>query len=102
MTKRSSALKRAGTFAAGVLIGLLIVTPVFAATLGAESLPPYLLLGSLIVLLVGLVLKAVTMSRSQTRGHRNRWDSTSPNAGDLRWSEFDHSADVTLPGHPVR
>ena len=54
MNKRNRSLRRAAPFAAGVLIGLSVVTPVFAATLDVERLQPLVLLGSLIILLIGL------------------------------------------------
>ena len=57
MTKRNQTLKRGGPFAAGVLIGLSVVTPVFAASLDVETLQPILLLGPLIVLLIGLIFE---------------------------------------------
>ncbi len=60
MTKRNETLKRGGPFAAGVLIGLSVVTPAFAASLDVETLQPLVLLGSLILLLIGLILKAMS------------------------------------------
>jgi hypothetical protein len=48
------------SFAAGVLIGTSIVTPVFAAT---SNIPaewqPYLLIGSVVLLAIALMLKAL-------------------------------------------
>ena len=97
MTKRNEILKRAGPFTAGVLIGSSVVTPVFAATLDVDALQPVVLMGSLIVLLIGLVLKAVAMSR-QSRPQKAR-DSHELNQRDLRWQQLDPSMDVPLPSH---
>jgi hypothetical protein len=98
MTKRNETLKRGGPFAAGVLIGLSVVTPVFAATLDMEARQPLLLLGSLIVLLIGLILKAVTERPSQ------RASAPEPeilNPTDLRWRQTDPAADIALPTHAM-
>src|ERR1700674_5200000 len=52
-------LQRARTFAAGVLIGSAVVTPVFAATdFAVDDLSRPLLVGSLVLLVIGLALKA--------------------------------------------
>ena len=103
MTKRNEILKRGGPFAAGVLIGLSVVTPVFAATLDMEALQPealqpLLLLGSLIVLLIGLILKAVTERPSQ-RASAPEPEILNPN--DLRWRQTDPAADIALPTHAM-
>ena len=98
MTKRNETLKRGGPFAAGVLIGLSVVTPVFAATLDMEALQPLLLLGSLIVLLIGLILKAVTERPSQ-RASAPAPEILNPN--DLRWRQTDPAADIALPTHAM-
>ena len=98
MTKRNEILKRGGPFAAGVLIGLSVVTPVFAATLDMEALQPVLLLGSLIVLLIGLILKAVTERPSQ-RASAPEPEILNPN--DLRWRQTDPTADIALPTHAM-
>ena len=97
MTKCIQTLKRAGPFAAGVLIGLSVVTPVFAATLDVEALQPLVLLGSLIVLLVGLILRAMT-GRPSTSA--NAQHSHTLNPGDLRWRQTD-LADIALPAHAM-
>ena len=69
MNKRKQPiLRRAAPFAAGVLIGVSVVTPVFAATLDVDQLQPLVLLGSLVLLLIGLTLKAVATPRRVTRG----------------------------------
>jgi predicted lipid-binding transport protein (Tim44 family) len=100
MMKRNRTLKRAGPFAAGVLIGLSMVTPVFAATLDMETVQPMLLLGSLIVLLIGLILKAMS-ERPSTPA--NAQDSHALDPGDLRWSQTDLAAsDIALPAHSMR
>ena len=99
MSKRNQTLKRAGPFAAGVLIGLSAVTPVFAATLDVEAVQPYLLLGSLIVLLVGLILKAMS-ERPSTPA--NAQDSHTLDPGDLRWRQSDLATDIAMPSHSMR
>jgi hypothetical protein len=99
MSKRNETLKRAGPFAAGVLIGLSAVTPVFAATLDVEELQPLLLLGSLVVLLIGLILKAMAMSRPTADDAGNAY---APGPNDLRWRETDPAADIALPAHAMR
>jgi predicted lipid-binding transport protein (Tim44 family) len=98
MTKHNKTSRRVGSFAAGVLIGLSVVTPVFAASLGVEALQPLLLLGSLIVLLIGLILKAMT-ERPSARADAQ--DSHAPNPGDLRWRQTDPAADIALPAHAM-
>jgi hypothetical protein len=58
MGKGIESYKRAGPFSAGVLIGLSIVTPVFAATGdGFEDWQTALMIGSLILLILGVILK---------------------------------------------
>jgi hypothetical protein len=98
MTKRNETLRQGGPFAAGVLIGVSVVTPVFAATLDVETLQPLVLLASLTVLLIGLILKAMT-ERPSTRA--NARDSHTPNPSDLRWRQTDPAADITLPTHAM-
>lgn len=59
LRKATERLQRARNFAAGVLIGSAGVTPVFAATdIAIDDLSQPLLLGSLVLLLIGLALKA--------------------------------------------
>jgi len=91
MTKRNQRLERTGPFAAGVLIGLSIVTPAFAATLDLEALQPYLLLGSLIVLLFGLILKATATRRAPRRS------DAAPVRYDLRTSKTAPTLDIAMP-----
>ncbi len=98
-TLKRETLKRAGPFAAGVLIGLSAVTPVFAATLDVEAVQPFLLLGSLIVLLVGLILKAMS-ERPSTPA--NAQDSHTLDPGDLRWRQNDLATDIAMPSHSMR
>ncbi len=98
MTKRNQTLKRGGPFAAGVLIGLSVVTPVFAAALEIETWQPLVLLGSLIVLLIGLILKAMSERPSK---RANAQDSHIPNPNDLRWRESDPAADIAMPTHAM-
>ena len=58
--KVKESLRRTGDFTAGLLIGSLAVTPVFAAAtdMTIEDLRMPVLIGSLVLLLAGLVLKA--------------------------------------------
>ena len=68
MNHRATRLQEAASFAAGALIGTSIVTPVFAAT---SDIPaewqPFLLMGSVVLLAVALMLKALG-SRPSRRG----------------------------------
>jgi hypothetical protein len=68
MIHRATRLQEAASFAAGVLIGASIVTPVFAAT---SDLPaewqPFLLIGSVVLLAIALMLKALG-TRPNRRG----------------------------------
>jgi hypothetical protein len=95
MTQRNQSLKRVLPFAAGVLIGVSIVTPVFAATLDIEEVQPYLLLGSLIVLLIGLILKA-TAARSSARVA-----AQGEHRPDLRRQETYRAIDIAMPAHAI-
>lgn len=60
MNHRVTRLQEAASFSAGALIGTSIVTPVFAAT---SDIPaewqPYLLIGSVVLLAMALMLKAL-------------------------------------------
>jgi len=98
MTKRNETLKRAGPFAAGVLIGLSVVTPAFAASLDVETLQPLVLLGSLILLLIGLILKAMAERPSK---QTNAQDAHASDSTDLRWRQTDPTADVAMPTHAM-
>ena len=100
MIKRNQTLKRAGPFAAGVLIGLSVVTPVFAATLDVEAVQPFLLLGSLIVLLVGLILKVMSERPSTPANAQDSSHALHP--GDLRWRQTDLATDIAMPTHSMR
>lgn len=91
MTKRNRMLEQAGPFVAGVLIGSSAVTPAFAATLDAEALQPYLLLGSLIVLLSGLILRA-TVNRRPVKSALH-----APVRDDLRTLKVDPTVDIAMP-----
>ena len=54
------------SFGAGVLIGLSIVAPVFAASDAlTDDWSLWLLVGSVVLLLAGLALKAISVSRSR-------------------------------------
>jgi hypothetical protein len=97
MTQRNHSLKRVLPFAAGVLIGVSIVTPVFAATLDIEEVQPYLLLGSLIVLLIGLILKAMT-ARSSTRVNAQGSAADRP---DMRRQETYSTIDIAMPVNAI-
>ena len=94
MTKRNETLKRGGPFAAGVLIGISLVTPAFAASLDVETLQPLVLLGSLIL----LILKAMS-ERPSKQG--NVQDSHASDPNDLRWRQTDPTADVAMPTHAM-
>src|ERR1700694_1242202 len=98
MTKRNETLKRGGPFAAGLLIGVSVVTPVFAASLDVETLQPLVLLGSLIVLLIGLILKAMSGGPSK---RTNAEDSHACDPNDLRGRQTDRAADVAMPTHAM-
>jgi cytochrome c biogenesis protein CcdA len=60
MNHRATRLQETASFVAGVLIGTSIVTPVFAA---ASDIPaewqPFLLIGSVVLLAMALMLKAL-------------------------------------------
>jgi len=100
MTKRNETLKRGGPFAAGVLIGLSVVTPVFAATLDGEALQPLILLGSLIVLLVGYVLNVVVTSRPSAPSKAPASQtSNSSNSSDMRFRGTHPAIDIVMPAH---
>jgi cytochrome c biogenesis protein CcdA len=68
MDHRATRLQETASFAAGILIGASIVTPVFAAT---SDLPaqwqPFLLIGSVVLLAIALMLK-VLGARPSRRG----------------------------------
>jgi hypothetical protein len=99
MTKRNETLKRGGPFAAGMLIGLSVVTPVFAASLDVETLQPLVLLGSLIVLLIGLILKAMSERPAK---RTDAQDSHASDPHDLRWRQTNPEADVAMPTHAMQ
>ena len=98
MTKRNETLKRGRPFAAGVLIGLSVVTPAFGASLDVETLQPLVLLGSLILLLIGLILKAMAERPSK---QTNAQDLHATDPTDLRWRQTDPTADVAMPTHAM-
>jgi len=60
LNKVKESLRRTGDFSAGLLIGSLAVTPVFAAAtdMTIDDLRMPVLIGSVVLLLAGLVLKA--------------------------------------------
>jgi hypothetical protein len=93
MIKRNRRLNGAAPFTAGVLIGLSIVTPVFGATLDMETWQPLVLLGSLVVLLIGLIMKAT----STVRPSRGAMERESRASTDLRWQDTGPQTDVALP-----
>jgi hypothetical protein len=98
MAKRDGSLKRARPFIAGVLIGLSVVTPVFGATLDVDALQPLVLLGSLIVLLIGLSLKAMTSARPLTHSRKR----TAQETQDLRRRATGLPVDIALPNSALR
>jgi hypothetical protein len=79
MTKFRDLWQASRTFAAGVLLGVPAVSPVFAAT-GDDPITPrgMLLIGSLALLGLGLALKARAI-------HDERRNLPPPDAPDLRW-----------------
>jgi hypothetical protein len=89
MNHRATRLQDVASFAAGVLIGASIVTPVFAAT---SDLPaewqPFLLIGSVILLAIALMLKAL----GTRPGRRGAGDSRA----DLRQANHVEMIDVPL------
>jgi hypothetical protein len=78
LNKIKESLRQTRDFAAGVLIGSAAVTPVFAATdITIDDMRMPILVGSLVLLLVGLALKAMRkkaasppQSESQPSGRR--------------------------------
>jgi hypothetical protein len=100
MTKRNHWFKRTAPFAAGVLIGLSVISPVFAATLDGDRVQPWVLVGSLIVLVVGLTLKAMATKKSPTRASDR--DTSLAAANDLRWTPSGSAVDVALPNVGMR
>jgi hypothetical protein len=89
MNHRATRLQETAPFAAGVLIGASIVTPVFAAT---SDLPaewqPFLLIGSVVLLAIALMLKALG-TRPNRRGELGE-------NGDLREANRVEMIDVPL------
>jgi hypothetical protein len=76
LNKIKESLRQTRDFAAGVLIGSAAVTPVFAATdITIDDMRMPILVGSLVLLLVGLALKAMRKKaasppQSQPSGRR--------------------------------
>jgi hypothetical protein len=67
LRKARESLRHARNFATGVLIGSAMVTPVFAATdIAIDDVTKPLLIGSLVLLVIGLVLK---VRRDKTVAH---------------------------------
>ena len=66
LNKVKESLRQARDFAAGMLIGSVAVTPVFAATtdLTFDDFRTPILVGSLALLLVGLLLKAMRAKKT--------------------------------------
>jgi hypothetical protein len=89
MNHRATRLQETASFAAGVLIGTSIVTPVFAAT---SDIPaewqPYLLIGSVVLLAVALMLRAL--------GTRPAGRSDTDQRADLRDANRVEMVDVPL------
>lgn len=90
MNHRATRLQDVASFAAGVLIGASIVTPVFAAT---SDLPaqwqPFLLIGSVVLLAIALMLKAL--------GTRPTRRSDIDEGADLR--QLNHVDMIDVPLH---
>ena len=77
---RFSTIRRRGakSFAAGVLIGLSIVTPVFAAaTPPGEHWFGFVLMGALVLLIAGLMLEAAMHMNVPRTDHRKAANTTS-------------------------
>jgi hypothetical protein len=101
MNKRNRILRRAAPFASGVMIGLSVVTPVFAATSDLEALQPVVLIGSLVVLAGALILKAVANRRGpSSRAERREVEVTQQR--DLRWQSSGTGYDIPLPHTSMR
>jgi hypothetical protein len=98
MTKRIQSLRHVAPFTAGILIGLSVVTPVFAATLDTDRMQPLVLLGSVIFLVIGLALRA-RANRSSTRPQER---TSVPDAPDLRWRDVGSTIDIALPHSQLR
>lgn len=66
LNKVKESLRQTRAFATGVMLGSMAVTPVFAATtdLTFDDLRTPILVGSLALLLVGLLLKAMRSKRT--------------------------------------
>ena len=73
-------LKRLNAFAAGVLLGLCVITPTFAASFSFDTLPPrdWLLIALLVLLAVMLTLRLM-------RGRTDHVLESGPDDSDLRW-----------------
>jgi preprotein translocase subunit SecY len=77
MTHMPNIVRRSGAFFAGILLGLAVVTPVFAATLDGQLTPGNLMLvGSLVLLAIGIALKVM---------QRRRGTDVPREDPDLRW-----------------
>jgi hypothetical protein len=77
MSHVDNLLRRCEAFFAGILIGVAGITPVFAATIDEQLTPRNLiLLGSLLVLGVGIAMKAM---------QRRRGVDGEPDDPDMRW-----------------
>jgi hypothetical protein len=67
LRKARESLRQARNFATGLLIGSAMVTPVFAATdIAIDDLTEPVLIGSLVLLVIGLALK---VRRDKTPAH---------------------------------
>jgi hypothetical protein len=89
MNHRATRWQQTAPFAAGVLIGTSIVTPVFAAT---SDIPaewqPFLLIGSVVLLAIALAIKAL----GTRPGHR----TAAGQAADMREANRVETVDVPL------
>ncbi|MGH8852332.1 MAG: hypothetical protein ACREYD_15190 [Casimicrobiaceae bacterium] len=84
-------LYRAAPFVAGAVIGMSIVTPAYAAMPALpEQWQPFLLIGSLVLLGIALMLKAL-----RTRRPRN--SHAAAGAVDMRDAYRAESIDVPMP-----
>lgn len=89
MNHRTTTWQRSGPFLTGVLLGALAWTPAFAATLNLpEEWQPYLLTGSVVLLAIALMLKAMGAGRGRSE--------SSDNPVDMRTAHQIDAVDVPL------
>jgi len=85
LRKARESLRRARSLATGVLIGSTIATPAFAAAdIVLDELQLPILIGSLVLLVIGLTVKAMQRRRSATTAPSARQQSFSEGIGRYR------------------